>query len=379
VLIGFAVLTGLIAPVASAAEGEALPMPRLPGSLQTRLVEAVMRPTGLASYGGWVAWSRYDPVHRGYELMTSNPAGLVAPVSVAENSEEFEVGLGPLRSGAVGAIFARCKNAARAQGCNLEEIEIGSGIPHEKRLLVPGGGSLFRPALWKGRIAFLRAVPHGGYRHPVEMFEWTSGSKRLRALALPRNKIPRESLESSSRSFDGYTGEITGLTLNGTRVAYTRVAPYLECCTVSDLWVQRPGQQPKLIDSTGTGGGAAYGTRTYLSPTIVGPWLYSYRQYHEPGLADGEPAWVRFNLTSSATQQARVAFGEHEEFGGGAEGEGDLEAVLPRQGGVAWVLRDRGTRSERAAFVLSLPAVKWRTIKRREGCSGPHKRRSDCH
>lgn len=378
-LICLAVLTVSIASAAPAASVEPLPTPREPGSLQVRVVEAVRRPTSLASYGGWVAWSRYDASHHAYQLMTSNPAGQVAPVGVAENSQEFEVGLGPLRSGAVGAVFARCANAARLQGCKLDEIEIGSGDPHEKRLLVPGGGSLFRPALWGGTIAFLRVVPPGGERHPVELFEWTSGSKRLEPFALPRNKIPREELEFNKenhlQTFEGYTGEITALTLNGARVAYTRVAPYTECCTTSDLWLQRPGQRPKLMDSAGTGGGAAYGTRTYLSPTIVGPWLYSYRQYHENGLADGEPAWVRFNLASRATQQARVTFGEHEEFGGG---EGDLVAVSPSAGGVTWVLRDRGLESETAALVLYLPSVRWRAIKRREGCNGHHPRRSDC-
>jgi hypothetical protein len=335
------------------------------------MVEAVVRPTSLTSYGGWVAWSRYDPAHHAYQLMTSSPTGQITPVGIAESPQEFEVDLGPLRSGAVGAVFSRCANAAHHKGCRLEEVDIGSGTPDETRLSVPGGGSLFRPALWGATIAFLRVVPHGGERHPVELFEWTSGSKGLKAFALPRNKISREDLEFNEEehqaTYDGYTGDITSLTLNGTRVAYTRVAPYTGCCSISDLWVQRPGRMPKQIDNAVTGQAATFGKNTYLTPEIVGPWLYTYRQYYEPGGADGELGWVRFNLATGATQQAQVAF----EDNGGSAAEREvpegqvLSAVVPQQAGVAWILHIHDD-DEYPASVLSLPAVKWKTIKRRE-------------
>lgn len=340
------------------------------------MVEAVVRPTSLTSYGGWVAWSRYDPAHHAYQLMTSSPTGQIAMVGIAENAQEFEVNLGPLRSGAVGAVFSRCANAAHHKGCRLEEIDIGSGAPDETRLLVPGGGSVFRPALWRNTIAFLRVVPHGGARHPVELFEWTSGSKRLEAFALPRNTIPREELEFDEEehrySFDGYTGNVTSLTLNDARVAYTRVAPYTSCCTISDLWTQRPGQRPELIDRAITGEAAARGINTYLTPEIVGPWLYTYRQYTEPSGADGEQGWVRFNLTTGATQQAQVTF----EDDGASAAERELpegqvvSAVVPQGAGANWVLHIY-ENDEYPASVLSLPAVKWKTIKRHEPTAGP--------
>ncbi len=347
--------------VASGASGEVLPLPSQPGSLPARVLEAITRPTSIASYGDWAAWSRYDSTHRAYQLMVRNANGSVSAMGIAESPQPFEVSLGPLPFGGVGAVYPRCANAVEHEGCRLEQLAIESTGAHEKRLAVPGGGSLFRPALWKGTVAFLRSVPKGGERHPVEMFEWTSGSKHLKALALPRNSLSAAEITERPElhSTEGDVGKITALALNGTRVAYTRVAPWGEW-DISNLWVQRPGQQPELIDSIETGGGAAYGTRTYLTPTIAGSWLYAYRQYHEEGIGDGDPAWVRYSLTTNAAQQAKVNFGNQE---GPGDNEGPLDAAVPLGAGVIWTLQN-SMRSDEGARVLSLASVKWKPIKR---------------
>jgi len=360
-LIGLVALTWTLAPAASGAPDKPLPVPSQPGSLQPHLLETITRPTSIASYGGWAAWSHYDSTHRAYQLMVRNANGSVSAMGIAESSQPFEVSLGPLPSGAVGAVYPRCANAVGHEGCRLEQLAIESTGARERRLTVPGGGSLFRPALWKGTIAFLRAVPRGGERRPVEMFEWTAGSKYLKALALPRNSLSAAQISESPklRSTEGYVGEITALALKGNQVAYTRVAPWGEW-DISDLWIQRLGRQPELIDRIQTGGGAAFGTRTYLTPTIAGSWLYAYRQYHEQGLGDGDPAWVRYSLTSNTAQQAQVNFGNREGFG---ENEGPLDAAVPLGAGVIWTLQN-SMRPEESARVLSLASVKWKPIKR---------------
>jgi hypothetical protein len=349
--------------VALGVTGELSPLPSEPGSLKAQLVETLMRSTSVASYGGWAAWSRYDSAHRAYQLMVRNAKGDVMAMVVAESPQPFEVSLGPLASGGVAAVYPRCANAVKHEGCRLERLAIESTGARETRLAVPGGGSLFRPALWKGTVAFLRAVPKGGERDPVEMFEWAAGSKHLKALALPRNSLSAAELSAQPelRSTEGYVGEITALALNGMQVAYTRVAPWGEW-DISNLWVQRPGRKPQLIDSIETGGGAAFGTRTYLTPTIAGSWLYAYRQYHEEGLvgADGGPAWVRYSLTTNTAQQAQVNFGNREDFG---EGEGPLDAVVPLGAGVIWTLENFQDPVD-GAHVLSLASVKWKPIKR---------------
>jgi hypothetical protein len=321
------------------------PPPDEPDSLQAQLVETLTRPTSISSYGGWAAWSSYDPTHRGYQLVVRSPRGEVTVLGIAESSHPFEVSLGPLAAGGVGAVYPRCD-----QGCQLEELPIESPGAPETPLAVPGGGSLQLPALWKNTISFLRAMPNGGESHPVEMFEWTLGSKHLKALALPRNSLSPAQLRAQPelRITQGYVGEITALALEGTQVAYTRVAPWGEWDR-SDLWVQRPGKQPQLIDRIDTGGGAMFGTRTYLTPTIAGPWLYAYRQYHEAGPWDGDPAWVRYSLTTNTAQQAEVSFGNREGF---EEDEGPLDAVAPLGAGAIWTLQ-LPTASARCAHTVA--------------------------
>lgn len=288
--------------------------------------------------------------------------GDVTAVGAAESAQPFEVSLGPLPSGGVGAVYARCANAVEHEGCGLEQLAIESPDAREIRLAVPGGGSLFRPALWKRTVAFLRAVPKGGERHPVEMFEWTAGARQLKALALPRNGLSAAEISNQPevRRTEGYVGEITALALSGTQVAYTRVVPRGEWDR-SDLWVQRPGQRPKLMDRIETGGGAMFGTRTYLTPTIAGSWLYAYRQYHEEGLGDGSPAWIRYSLTTDTAQQAQVNFGNRE---GDGDGEGPLDAAVPLGTGVIWTLQNSRDPAEAGARVLSLASVKWKRIAR---------------
>jgi len=348
--------------VALGAAGQLSPLPSEPGLPQVQLLETLARATSISSYGGWAAWSRYDSTHHAYQLMVRNAHGELAPIGIAASPQPFEVSLGPLPSGKVGAVYARCVNAVQHEGCRLEQLALESADARETRLAVPGGGSLFRPALWKHTVAFLRAVPHGGERHPVEMFEWTAGAKHLQALALPSNSFTASEISEIPElaASEGDVGEITALALNGTQVAYTRVAPAEEA--ISNLWVQRPGHQARLIDSIETGGGAAYGTRTYLAPTIVGSWLYAYRQYHESGLAgaDGNPAWVRYNLHTNAEQQAQVNLGNREGF---REGDGPLDAVVPLGAGAIWTLQNSRT-AEEGARVLRLASVKWKPIKR---------------
>ncbi len=344
--------------------GELSSPTRQPDPLQAQLLETLVRPTSVSSYGAWAAWSSYDLTHRAYRLMARNANGAVTAMDVAESPQPFEVSLGPLPSKEVGAVYPRCANAVEHRGCRLEQLAVGPTDAHETRLPVPGGGSLFRPALWKDTVAFLRAVPKGGERHPVEMFEWTAGSKHLRSLILPRNELSAAELAQQPElaGTEGYIGEITALALNGARVAYTRVAPWGEWA-ISNLWVQRPGQQPELIDSIQTGGGAGSGTRTYLTPTLTDSWLYAYRQYHEQGLtgADGDPAWVRYSLTGGRAQQAQVSFSNRE---GSGEDEGPLDAVAPLGAGVIWTLQNSPDPSQEGARVLSLASVKWKSIKR---------------
>ena len=214
----------------------------------------------------------------------------------------------------------------------------------EVRLPVPGAGSFFLPALWRRTVAFLRSRTVARRRFPTELIEWTIGTNHLSKLPLPNNSYYAAEIKEQPevRDTENAQGRITVLALNGTQVAYVRVAPWGEW-TRSDLWVQKPAQRAKAIDWIGTGGGAAYGTRTYLSPTINGSWLYAYRQYHELG-----HAWVRYSLNTDRTQRAGIDLGD--------DSNGLVQAADPLDRGVVWSLQNQTEEGlpNAGARVLSL-------------------------
>ena len=52
--------------------------------------------------------------------MVRNTKGDITATGVAESTQPFEVGLGPLASGRVGAVYPRCTDAVLHHGCRLE-------------------------------------------------------------------------------------------------------------------------------------------------------------------------------------------------------------------------------------------------------------------
>jgi hypothetical protein len=309
------------------------------------------RATGVVAYAGWAAWSRFDPASRQYALLLRSPAGTVAPAAVATRSAEFDVSLGPTAGGGVAAVYSRCARGT----CHLYELALG-GTAGERRLAVPGGGSTYDPAIWGGRIAFLRAHRGRGQRRPQDMFEWVMGSRHLLALRLPRNEYSARDLREfpELHHTEGVTGTIGFLTLHGSEVAYTRDAPITDAVEAADLWLERPGGAPRLLARIHTGG-AASGTRTYLSPAISGGWLYTYREG-----ADLGSAWVRFSIAGLRLQQARgVPFGD--------DADGLVESVVPDGAGVLWTVDQAADGIPSAgdpALVQALGAVSWTSIAR---------------
>jgi hypothetical protein len=314
----------------------------------------MQRLTPVASYGGWAAWSSLDGAAHAYRLTVRSPNGVVAAMGEPQPGRPFEVSLGPLASGGVGAVFARCTEPTGHRGCVLEQLAIETAHPHETQLQVPSTGSLFRPALWKGTIAFLRSRSVPGRLVPSELLEWRIGANGLTKLDLPSNRYYAREIEEQPevRDTENALGTITALTLNGTKVAFVRVAPWGEWAR-SDIWVQSPGQRAKAMDWIGTGG-ASDGTRTFLSPVILDGWLYVYRQYHELG-----EAWVRFKLNAETTQKAAVDFGD--------TSEGLVQAATPLNESLIWSLQNHDEQglASPGARILVQSDVTWTTLKYR--------------
>ncbi|HEX4107794.1 MAG TPA: hypothetical protein VHX88_06640 [Solirubrobacteraceae bacterium] len=314
---------------------------------------SVGRATGVVAYGGWAAWSSYDAASHGYALMLRSPSGSVAPAGVAERPAPFDVSLGPDAHGATVAVYSRCRQTA----CRLVELALGAPA-YERRLAPPGGGSDYDPAIWGGRIAFMRAHRGGGQRRPQDIFEWVIGARHLLSFPLPRNEYSAADLHAfpQLRQTEGVTGTIGFLALHGSEIAYTRVAPVSSPVTVSDLWTQRPGAAPRLIARITTGG-AATAQRSFLSPTFAGGWLYAYREGGDQG-----SVWQRYRLAGPGLQQASgIAFGD--------SAFGLVEAVVPDAAGVDWTVdqAQNGLPAQPTdtTLVQAQPSgIAWKSVKR---------------
>src|SRR5580704_586588 len=174
------------------------------------------RGTMVAAYGGWAAWSRWDSATSAYALELHSPAGAISTAAVAERGAPFDVELGPSGSG-VAAVYSRCSDTSTLRGCRIYELRLGVRGATEQMLAAPGS-SVHEPAIWRDRMVFLRRNPGGGERRPDNLLEWRIGSSDARSVTLPSSQ-GRGSSEAG-RWPRGVTGAITGLTLDGGRIAY---------------------------------------------------------------------------------------------------------------------------------------------------------------
>jgi hypothetical protein len=311
----------------------------------------------VAAYGGWVAWSHSDPGTDNFQLALRDPQGTEFAAPVLERKAPFDVSLGPSAHGVL-AVYSRCSDEVNLLGCTLMELRLsavatttplasgsttplanGSTTPivngstgasgtsapagataPELPFSVPLSGSLHAPAVWDNRLVFLRRN---------RIYSWTIGARKARELSFP--------------SSDGSPGSIGGLSLNGTEVAYT-TSPS-GAVVIQGLWVQPLGGAPRFIEGITVGQGADCASM-FLSPTIVGNYLYAFHQDCD----QFEPKrWERYSLKSTATYRADVNLQD------GSDNE--IHSVAPDRGGVTWISPVTGA-------VLHLADVPWKPIAR---------------
>jgi hypothetical protein len=233
----------------------------------------VLDPHGLAvsAYGGWAAWSRSDPATGQFALVVRSPQGAISLPAVAERAAPFDVELGPSGGGGVAAVYSRCTDVKRLQGCQITELPLTATGAPERTLSPPGGGSNHEPAIWNRALVFLRRNPAGGSRRPERLYSWSIGAGRAQALALPVSRGFRGAGQSWPA---GLTGLITGLGFNGKQVGYV-TSNTVGTFGLSTLWFQPLGRRAELIDQV-TGGAGNICEPKFLSPVLAGPWLYAY-------------------------------------------------------------------------------------------------------
>jgi hypothetical protein len=295
----------------------------------------------VAAYGGWAAWSRFDATTHAYALVLRSPSGAITLAPIAERAAPFDVELGPDGSGVV-AVYSRCSDTGALLGCHIYELKLGMAGAGEQMLAAPGS-SVHEPAIWDGLLVFLRRDPGGGERRPDNLFQWRIGSSLARSVALPAS---RGGLSAEAGHWPkGQTGTISGLTLHGQQVAYSTTSSS-ESFGVTSLWLERLGDSPKLIDQV-TSGASATCEHAFLSPTLLGGWLYAYLHYCDPSANPQLDRWTRYSLSGHGVQRAKFTFLHI--------GDEIIDSVVLDSGGVDW-------SSESGLYRLS--SVAWRTIKR---------------
>lgn len=172
-------------------------------------------PTNVASYGGYVAWSQYDPGTRQYQLAIARHDAAPKIVRAASSPAPLEVSLGPDSSGRVVALYVRCTSAPKnendvANGCDAWRYQTSSGAQAKLGFSSPHDDEEW-PAQWRGQFVFGRAL--------------TSGSSTSRV----RCDVPyrRAVTGTTSRRMDrGHCAAMNGLAIRGTVVGQTSIARY---------------------------------------------------------------------------------------------------------------------------------------------------------
>jgi hypothetical protein len=295
----------------------------------------------VAAYGGWATWSRFDSATHAYALVLRAPGGATSLASVPERAAPFDVELGPDGSG-VAAVYSRCSDTETLRGCHIYELKLGVASATEQLLAAPGS-SVHEPAIWDGLLVFLRRNPGGGERRPDNLFQWRIGSSTARSVALPAS---HGGLSAEAGHWPkGQTGTISGLTLHGRQVAYSTTSGS-ESFGVTSLWLERLGGSPKLIDQV-TSGASATCEHAFLSPTLLGGWLYAYLHDCDPYANPRSDRWTRYSLDGDNAQRAKFTFVQ--------TGDEIIDSVVPDSGGVDW---------SGESGLYRLGSVGWRTIKR---------------
>jgi hypothetical protein len=294
--------------------------------------------SGVSAYGGWAAWTHIAPGAGAseYELMLRAPDGTISPAPVPVSKGAFEVGLGPSADG-VEAVYERCTDPAHKRGCRVFALPLARPGASERQLAIPGGGSDFRPAIWKGRIAFLRLNPAGGGHRPESLYTWSLGATSVRAATLPASRGLHES--NGGRWPRGLTGEITSLAIGPAQLAYV-TSNLSGSLGETTLWYEPIGGRPQLIDQQTSGAGNVC-PPSFLSPVLAGPWLYAYLH-----ACVGPPSLDRLTrYKRGGAQRARFTFVQ--------SGDDDIGSVVPDGGTVDWA--DEGS-------LQRLASVAWQAI-----------------
>ena len=193
-------------------------------------IAAVAAPSAVTAYGGAVAWSAYDDATRRYTLMVRDGAGVRA-LGVPARRAAFDADLGPGAGGKPVLVYSRCAtdpSFARPlafRGCRLYRFDLPNGPERALTVHRPAGFSDTHPAIWRGRLAWVRRADSGaGADRPEVLLANADGSGAARALPLITLRRCWRNFDPSPPTVCGPTSRraVAGLDLSPAGVAVSQ-------------------------------------------------------------------------------------------------------------------------------------------------------------
>jgi hypothetical protein len=116
-------------------------------------IRETARPTPLAAYGGWSAWSELGSDGR-FAMKLRTPGGDVRDAPLPTSANPWDVSLGPGSGSTVVAVYRRC----RSGGCDVDRLDVASGHTATVKAVSSPSYDEATPAIWRSTMVFTRRV-----------------------------------------------------------------------------------------------------------------------------------------------------------------------------------------------------------------------------
>lgn len=233
----------------------------------------------VAMYDGLEAWSRR--YRGGWRLVLRRPGQPPRLAPVPPAAHPFVVDVGTDGRGRTVVVFSRC---SRRSGCAIYALDPAQNTERALTEFSRRGMSVLQPALDGGRLVYVRVDRRGAQIVLGRLGVASPG----RTLA----RLPEATADT-----------VTGLDLQGGRIAYT-LEFFVESGDIStELWLGRLGEAPRRI---GVGYDGEENAPRVLSPSFAGRHLYVAFANRTPYAERPIGVLVRRDLISGARSAVRT-------------------------------------------------------------------------
>lgn len=149
-----------------------------------------------------MAWSRWNPATKRYALWAERPGSRPRRLPVRPRAQPFDVDVGPSRRGRPSLVYSRCPGVREPRGCRIYRFSFAEGREAPVSGLSRRGRSDTNPAVWRGRLAFIRDVAADAVTSSKPRLMLRVAG-RVRALTGGKSELSSEARGPSRLDLDG--------------------------------------------------------------------------------------------------------------------------------------------------------------------------------